>query len=159
MGSDGKKGFTLVETIIIVAIIGLLAVIAIPNLMRARLNANEAAVRSDLRAFSQANDSFHSNQTPPVFAADVSALTSSNPPYLDGSWNAANLPPGKHGYLFVYNAGAEGGAFSLAASPTAGQGMNSYCIDQTGVVVGSVNGAGAPAGTGEGCSGGTPVTG
>jgi prepilin-type N-terminal cleavage/methylation domain-containing protein len=159
MPNKEAKGFTLVEIMIIVAIIGLLAAIAIPNLMRARLRANEAAVRTHLRAFSQANESFRSTQTPAGFATAVAALTSSNPPYLDSSWNTANLTPGKNGYLFTYRASADGAGFSLVANPLAGQGINSYCTDQSGVVVGSVNGGGGPVGTETGCTGGTPVSG
>lgn len=53
-----KKAFTLLEILIVTTIIGLLAAIGIPNLLRSKMSANEAAAQATLKTISTACEIF-----------------------------------------------------------------------------------------------------
>jgi prepilin-type N-terminal cleavage/methylation domain-containing protein len=129
----GKKGFTLVEIMIVVAIIALLAAIAIPNLLRARHNANESAAIGSLRTLSSSEESYRANQNPVTYGslANLLAPPRGGPPYID-----AILAGGaKQGYNFAMTT-LTTNTYTITATPQApGQtGTRTFTVDQTGVI-------------------------
>jgi prepilin-type N-terminal cleavage/methylation domain-containing protein len=79
-----NKGFTLVEIMVVVAIIALLSAVSIPNFLRSRINANEVAAINSLRTLSTAMESFRFTRNPPSYlGASLNVLARSNPPYID----------------------------------------------------------------------------
>jgi len=124
-------GFTLVEIMIVVAIIALLAAIAIPNLLRARLNANESAAKASLRTLSSASESFRAAQNPPSYPANLAAMSGAVPPYIDTTLGAG----AKQGYTFTY-ALVNANQYTVTAAPTTANitGVNTFFCDESGVI-------------------------
>jgi len=126
------RGFTLVEIMIVVAIIALIAAIAIPNMLRARHNANESSAIASVRTLVSAVESFRANQTPLSYPANLVALSNANPPYIDAVLSSGT----KQGYTFAYARAANVNLYTLTAIPVTANvtGTRTFFVDQTGVI-------------------------
>jgi type IV pilus assembly protein PilA len=69
-----QKGFSLIELLIVVAIILIIAAIAIPNLLRARIAANESSAVSSVRTINTAQVTYQSSYPTVGFASTIAAL-------------------------------------------------------------------------------------
>ncbi len=79
MSTRPERGFTLVELMVAVSVIAVIAAIAVPSLLRARIGANESSAVGALRAIISAESIFHSkdsdrNTVADYWTADVSGL-------------------------------------------------------------------------------------
>ena len=125
-----RKGSTLVEIMIVVAIVALLAAIAIPNLLRARIAGNETYAQATLRTISTGCEDY-ANLNNGAYPADIATLTGASPPYINEDYTAA----ARQGYNFACGTmGASG--YSCTATPvTCGTtGNTTYTITTGGVL-------------------------
>ena len=137
------KGFSLIELLIVVAIILIIAAIAIPNLLRSRISANEASAVSSLRQINTAQTAY-SISFPTVGFADTVTKLAEPPPgvmvspaaggMLDWVLGCPAQPCRKGGYDFMITAvpGTPIVSYSITGVPAVvGQtGVRGFCSDQ-----------------------------
>jgi prepilin-type N-terminal cleavage/methylation domain-containing protein len=135
-----KTGFTLIELMIVVAIIAIIAAIAIPNLLRSQMSANEASAIGSLRTIVTAETQFLSsgsaisNNVPQY--GTLNALFTAVPPFIDMVLGSATTPT-KSGYSFIFAVGSSTAAPSFtcnANASTARSGSRNFFIDNSGVL-------------------------
>lgn len=145
MNRSAARGFTLVEIMIVVAIIALLAAIAIPNVLRGRSTANESAAIGNARSLVQSLEMFRSvNNVYPttwnteMYGANCTAGTAPDPDFGPPAF-CVDLDTGAtiQGYTYTYVDGAAPvNTYTVRAVPqTLGTtGTRSFLADQSGLI-------------------------
>ena len=149
-----QKGFSLIELLIVVAIILIIAAIATPNLLRSKMAANEASAVGSLRAINTACINYST-----VYGTGYPATLANLGPGAPATAATADLIDSvlaagtKSGYVFTFTAGAAVGGtintYTITAVPAniGTTGQRQFFTDQSGVIRVNPSGAATVAST------------
>ena len=145
------SGFTLIELMIVVAIIAIIAAIAIPNLLRSRIQSNESSAIGNLRTLTGSQTGYSAANG--NYAVDFAQMMDSTngPAFLLGSWGPAIQ---KTGYFFDMSGVVTGtvvACYDSTATPAVPNrtGIRGFFSDCSGVIrwgIGTADSTGTPIG-------------
>ena len=151
-----QKGFSLIELLIVVAIILIIAAIAIPNLLRSRMAANEASAVGSIRTLNTSNVTYYSTYGT-GFAKDLASLGGVANPCVAAAADACLIDQvltsgTKSGYKFTYVTTKGSGTtadpyvqYKVNGDPVAAgsSGQSAFFSDESGVIRKDPTGAAA----------------
>jgi type IV pilus assembly protein PilA len=132
-----KNGFSLIELLIVVVLIGIIVAIAIPNLVSSRRAANEGSAASSIRTTHGAQVTYASTAGAGNYAPDMATLGTMS--MVDSTLASGT----KSGYLFFTAAAASTSTtpatFAVGSTPTITSGLQqtgsrNFACDQSGVI-------------------------
>jgi type IV pilus assembly protein PilA len=127
----GQKGFTLIELMIVVAIIGILAAIAIPNFLQYQMKSRQSEAKTDLQAIKTSEVAFNAERGCYIgIIAEGTAAPVAGTKTAPFTWGAG-LAPTAPGALWCVAAGVFAGQFSDIGFKATGNVMFQYGVDAT----------------------------
>jgi len=121
-----ESGFTLIELMIVVAIIAIIAAMAIPNLLASLAGSREAAAIGSLRTISTAAEQYKLRTG--TYPGTLSDLSAEFPSLIDEELGAGQ----RNGYAF--DLGSQVGGYECNADPVASAEARFFFLDHTGVI-------------------------